>query len=170
MKWSDILRALDEPALKKRSGNLRVIVIAIAICPILYVVTGLLFISSRGIQAMSPASSHILLLLYIISALMVVMGIFMPEKKVAGSSLPSRDDPSHQKLSDKERLAACMSGFYKVVILRTALFEAIGIYGLVGCFMTLDTIILISLNFLSMLLIALHYPSPGRFASFVERM
>jgi len=170
MPWSDTLKALDEPALKKRFRNLRVIVIAIAVCPILYTLVGFLYISGRGMQAVSPASSQLLLLLYIISALMLVMGIFMPEKKVAGSSLPSGSDPSHPKLPEKERLAAAMNGFYKVVILRTALFEAIGIYGLVGCFMTSDTIILISLNFLSMLIIALHYPTPDRFASFVERM
>jgi high-affinity Fe2+/Pb2+ permease len=162
--------ALDEPALKKRLGTLRVVVIAIAVCPILYVAAGFLFAAGRGTLRVNPASNLILLLLYIISALMAVMGIFMPERKVAGSSLPAGDDPSGPGPPDRDRLAAYVNGFYKVVIIRTALFEAIGIYGLVGCLMTGDILILIALNLFAVLFIMLYYPSPDRFASFVERL
>jgi high-affinity Fe2+/Pb2+ permease len=171
MRSGDIRNALDEPALRKRFGTLRIVVIAIAVCPILYVAAGFLFAAGRGTLQVNPASNLILLLLYIISALMAVMGIFMPERKVAGSSLPAGDDTSGPKLPpDRGRLGAYVNGFYKVVILRTALFEAIGIYGLVGCLMTGDTLILIALNLFAVLFIMLHYPSPDRFASFVERL
>jgi hypothetical protein len=104
----------------------------------------------------------------VFSAVTGVMGILIPDRLLARSALEAPDEagagPSRQKLG---RL---LDAFTRTTILRLALFESIGIYGLLGGIMAGDTVILVALNIFSALLIILHFPGRERFLGFVDKV
>jgi hypothetical protein len=158
---------LSTPFFTSKIRMTRIIALAIGVCPFVYVAIG--FFASKGrAMAVNPASNVILLGLYVFSAVTGVMGILIPDRLLARSALEAPDEagagPSRQKLG---RL---LDAFTRTTILRLALFESIGIYGLLGGIMAGDTVILVALNIFSALLIILHFPGRERFLGFVDKV
>ena len=158
---------LSTPLVKNKIKVTRIIALAIGVCPFIYVAVG--FFASKGrAMAVNPASNAILMGLYVLAAVMGVMGILLPDKMLARGTLQAPDEagagPSRQKLM------SLLNAFIRTTILRLALFESIGIYGLVGGILTGATVILIALNIFSALLIILHFPGQERFLGFVDKV
>jgi len=158
---------LSTPFFAAKIRVTRIIGLAIGVCPLIYVFVG--FFASQGrATAVNPASNAILLGLYVLSAVMGVMGIMLPDKLLARSALQAPAEAGADPA--KEKLRHLLDAYTRTTILRLALFESIGIYGLVGGIITGDIVILMALNAFSAMLIFLHFPGREKFLGFVDKV
>lgn len=169
MRWSDIDRLPDADRLRRKLRTLRITVGCIAAAPLVYVAAGFLAAQQRAVHVLGPASNRILVILYVISAVMALLGLAMPERRVVKGSLPARSGKGTEVM-DSQRLGRYMSAYFRACILRSAIFESVGIYGLAGAVMTGDTMILLALNFFAVLFVVLYFPGREKFLRFVQRM
>lgn len=169
----DYDKLLDKAFFAGKLRTLRLVTLAIGICPFVYIGIGMMLVKQRlleGSAVVSPASNTLLLLLYFMAAVMAVLGLLMPEKKVSQGSLQGMDGAAGTGLSPEGRLRRLMTAYFKCTIIRIAIFESIGIYGLVGCVMTGDILILIGLNLFAFMFIILQMPGREKFLGFVDRL
>jgi hypothetical protein len=169
MRWPDIDRLPEGNRFRRKLRTIRVTVGCIAAAPLVYVAAGFIAAQQRAIHVLGPASNRILVILYVISAVMALLGLAMPERRVVKGSLPPRSADGREAMS-AQRLERYMSAYFKTCILRSAIFESVGIYGLAGAVMTGDTMILLSLNFFAVLFVMLTFPGREKFLRFVQRM
>jgi hypothetical protein len=158
---------------KKKLRTLRIVTLAVALFPFVYIGVGMMLIRQRLLQGsavVSPASNTVLLLIYLLAAVMAVLGLVMPEKKVARGSLQGMEGASGSDPPSRERFRRLMAAYFKCTILRIAIFESIGIYGLVGCVMTGDAMVLIGLNLFAFIFIILQMPGREKFLAFMDRL
>lgn len=169
----DYDKLLDKPFFAGKLRTLRLVTLAIGICPFVYMGIGMMLVKQRTVEGMavvSPASNTLLLLLYFMAAVMAVLGLVMPEKKVSQGSLQGMNGEGGTGLSPEQRLKRFSAAYFKCSIIRIAIFESIGIYGLVGCLMTGDVLILIALNLFAFMFIILQMPGREKFLAFVDRL
>jgi hypothetical protein len=166
-------KILDGEFFVRKLRTLKLVTLAVALFPFLYMGVGMMLVKQRLVQAtavVSPASNTLLLLMYVLAAVMAAAGIVMPEKRVSRGSLQAVKGAGGSSLSSVERLKLFMAAYFKCTILKIAIFESVGIYGLVGCVMTGDIMILIGLNLFSMIFIILQMPGREKFLGFIDRL
>jgi len=166
-------KILDKEFFAKKLRTLRLVTLAIAVFPFFYIGVGMMLVKQRLLQGTAvagTASNTLLLLLYFLAAIMAVLGFVMPEKKVSRGSLQDMDGAGGSGLSPDERVKRYMAAYFKCTILKIAIFESIGIYGLVGCVMTGDILILIGLNLFAFIFIILQIPGREKLLGFIDRL
>ena len=161
---------LQDEKSRKRLRSLRIAIIAIAALPMIYIVIGTFYVRSVVGHAYSPASGRIIILMYVMAAVMTLLGFFMPVKKVASVNLPPASERGIHWKPDAEALSTLIAGFMKTSVLRAIIFESMGLCGLAGCLMTGDCAMLIILNVLAASFIALNFPGDEKFARFVDEL